>query len=522
MRTTGHTQCGVTFGSLWAMTYGYPAAAASGGPRYPTSRIPAGRAGSSARRGTPSRPLRRSTCPRPVAPHAQPPAAQPHSPQPYPYSPQPYSAPPTSPPSPYRGSPQAVPTAVGAAVRRAHHQPALPAGPRGAAAPTRRPASTRRRHREPAPAAAEQPGGPAQGLPQLPAAGAHLPDAADAAAGATGTGPDHDRSPADGAEQPAAGGPAGHTSSRRPGPGAAPPRGPIRPALPATRRPRGVPFQEVPGLIRQLPHHKPWMVAIGVIAIAVVLSVCGLGSYLLVKDDSAIVGAAPTPESTVLKRDISNRDADPNPLTAADVVPRRPTSWWTRTFRRTSGSATPQVAEDCRVGANGEVGTLLKDNGLQPGRPGHVPHARRRAPASPPASSTCPTRPRPQRRHRRHRQDPRARSRAFAGPAPIREDAGAGPQGHQVRAGSARATSCSTSSSSGLDGSAVRGSTIPTAKVIVYDMVEKYLRDHVMRRLVDRQGRPLPATAASANSRVQARRLRVSSARRGVLGRVVG
>jgi hypothetical protein len=141
-----------------------------------------------------------------------------------------------------------------------------------------------------------------------------------------------------------------------------PPRGPIRPALPATKRPRSVSFREVPGLIRQLPHHKPWMVAIGAIAVVVVLSVCGLGSYLVVKDDSEIIGAVPTAESTVFKRDISNRDADPNPLTAGDVFPAADivVDPSIPPYKRIGD---PQIADDCRVGANGDVGTLLKDNG---------------------------------------------------------------------------------------------------------------------------------------------------------------
>ena len=48
----------------------------------------------------------------------------------------------------------------------------------------------------------------------------------------------------------------------------------------------------MPGLIRHLPQHKPWMVAIGAIAVVVVLAICGFGSYLLVKDDNKVVGAS--------------------------------------------------------------------------------------------------------------------------------------------------------------------------------------------------------------------------------------
>jgi hypothetical protein len=138
-------------------------------------------------------------------------------------------------------------------------------------------------------------------------------------------------------------------------------RSPARPALPPLKSPRAVSFRDVPGLIRQLPQHRPWMIALGAIAVAVVVGVCGLGSYLVVKDDSQVVTAA-TPESTIVKRDISNRTADPNPMTAADVFP---------TEEIVADPAYPpykrqgdvQVADDCRVGANGEVGKLLQTDG---------------------------------------------------------------------------------------------------------------------------------------------------------------
>lgn len=139
-------------------------------------------------------------------------------------------------------------------------------------------------------------------------------------------------------------------------------RPPIRPALPTPRRPRTVSFKEVPGLIRQLPHHRPWMVAIGTIAVVVVLTVCGFGSWMLVKDDSQIVGAPPTPLSTVVKRDITNRTADPNPMTAADTFPNVDivVDPAVPPYKR-MGEA--QVAEDCRAAATGEVGKLLASTG---------------------------------------------------------------------------------------------------------------------------------------------------------------
>ena len=100
------------------------------------------------------------------------------------------------------------------------------------------------------------------------------------------------------------------------------------------------------------------MVAIGAIAIAVVVGVCSFGSFMLVKDDNAVIGAPPTPESTVIKRDISSRTSDPNPLTPADVFPAAEII--------ADPSIPPyklmgkvQAATDCRIGGNGEVGKFL-------------------------------------------------------------------------------------------------------------------------------------------------------------------
>jgi hypothetical protein len=134
-------------------------------------------------------------------------------------------------------------------------------------------------------------------------------------------------------------------------------RSPARPALPPLKRPRAVSIKDVPGLIKQLPQHKPWMITIGAIAVAVVVAVCGLGSFLLVKDDSEVV-TAPTPQSTVVRRNITSRETDPNPLTVEAVFPTAEIVVDPRVppYKR---QGEPQIADDCRVGANGEVGKLL-------------------------------------------------------------------------------------------------------------------------------------------------------------------
>jgi hypothetical protein len=113
----------------------------------------------------------------------------------------------------------------------------------------------------------------------------------------------------------------------------------------------------VPGLIRHLPHHKPWMVALGAIAVVVVLSLCGLGSYLLVKDDRQLT-AVPEPTHTVAKRDISSRTTDKALMTAANVFPDT-TITADPSVPPYKRIGDPQVAVDCRAAATADLGNLL-------------------------------------------------------------------------------------------------------------------------------------------------------------------
>jgi hypothetical protein len=144
------------------------------------------------------------------------------------------------------------------------------------------------------------------------------------------------------------------------------PRRPKRRGLPPLPTEPSVPRSvlirnAVPGLIKHLPHHKPWMVALSAIAIAVVLSMCGLGSFLLFKDDKALT-AAPAPTQTIPQRDISSRDSDKALMTPADVFPK---------LEIVADPSVPpykQVGDvqeqvDCRAGATGELGKLLVAKG---------------------------------------------------------------------------------------------------------------------------------------------------------------
>ena len=118
----------------------------------------------------------------------------------------------------------------------------------------------------------------------------------------------------------------------------------------------------VPGLIRHLPHHKPWMVALGVIAVVVVLATCGLGSYLLVSDDSKVVGATPETTPAIPMRDLSSRETDPGLLTAADLFPDAEIVA-DPSFPPYVRVGEAQVSDNCRIAATGKVGLLLTELG---------------------------------------------------------------------------------------------------------------------------------------------------------------
>jgi len=63
------------------------------------------------------------------------------------------------------------------------------------------------------------------------------------------------------------------------------------------------------------------MVALLSIATVVVLGTCGFGGYLLVRDENTVVGEDPNAVPTIPKRDITSRKTDPDRLKAADVFP---------------------------------------------------------------------------------------------------------------------------------------------------------------------------------------------------------
>jgi hypothetical protein len=133
----------------------------------------------------------------------------------------------------------------------------------------------------------------------------------------------------------------------------------VRSPLPASPRgPRTKLSEAVPGLIRHLPHHKPWMVAISVIATVVVLTTCGLGSFLLLRDDRKIVTADPSLTATPAMRDINSRTTDGRLMTAADVFPVAQIVA-DKTIPPYKQIGSVQVNSNCRIAATANVGKLL-------------------------------------------------------------------------------------------------------------------------------------------------------------------
>ena len=148
----------------------------------------------------------------------------------------------------------------------------------------------------------------------------------------------------------------------RPGPGRTPP-GRIAPGRTQPGRTGGSRFGpglvgHVPSFLRHLPHHRPWMVALAAIATVVVLAMCGVGSFFIVSDSEKVVGGLPTPSPTPARRDITDRKVDPKPLTLADVFPTAEITV-DPAIPPYKMAGSPAENKDCRAGATNELGKLL-------------------------------------------------------------------------------------------------------------------------------------------------------------------
>jgi hypothetical protein len=131
----------------------------------------------------------------------------------------------------------------------------------------------------------------------------------------------------------------------------------VRRSLPPLPGTKGVSLKEVPGLLRHLPQHKPWMITISVLSVVVVLATCGFGSWLLLREDNAVVGdvaAAPS----VQKRDITSREVDNVPLTPVDVFPS-PEIIADPNYPPYRQIGEVQASDDCKVAARDAVRTAV-------------------------------------------------------------------------------------------------------------------------------------------------------------------
>jgi hypothetical protein len=100
------------------------------------------------------------------------------------------------------------------------------------------------------------------------------------------------------------------------------------------------------------------MVALSLIAVVVVVGTCGLGSFMLMKGDSTVGADQALPTPTVAHRDITNRTADPALLTVQDVFPADHITADPSIppYKRIGN---PQAATDCRTAATADLGKLL-------------------------------------------------------------------------------------------------------------------------------------------------------------------
>jgi hypothetical protein len=106
-------------------------------------------------------------------------------------------------------------------------------------------------------------------------------------------------------------------------------------------------------------HHTTWLKAsLAALAALVLLAVCGLGSWQILRDERTGTSAqAQSPAPTAMPRDISAREVDPQALTVAEVyaakeiaiAPNQPTYLVLGT----------QAQKDCKIATDGKLSTLI-------------------------------------------------------------------------------------------------------------------------------------------------------------------
>lgn len=111
------------------------------------------------------------------------------------------------------------------------------------------------------------------------------------------------------------------------------------------------------------PQKRTWQAFTTGLGIFTLLAVCGLSSYFIVADerqgrDAQASGAAPP---VTVFRDISSREADPAPLTPAELFPGRDVS--VDPARPAYRVLRTMADRRCTAAASGEIGALLTDLG---------------------------------------------------------------------------------------------------------------------------------------------------------------
>jgi hypothetical protein len=104
------------------------------------------------------------------------------------------------------------------------------------------------------------------------------------------------------------------------------------------------------------------MITLSVIAVVVVLGMCGLGTYMVVHDDNSVVAANQSSQPTAIQRDIGSRAGDDALMTATDVFPNQQIVAEPNVAPyRQLGDV--QVETNCRLGATGTIATMLVAQG---------------------------------------------------------------------------------------------------------------------------------------------------------------
>lgn len=143
---------------------------------------------------------------------------------------------------------------------------------------------------------------------------------------------------------------------------------PVRPlrsmprATPARRAPRRAARTAPRRAARPLEvpeHHTTWLKAgLASLAALVLLAVCGLGSWQILRDERAGTSAhAQEPTPTAIPRDISTRAADPAPLTVAEVFPAKEIV--IAENQPTYALLGTQAQKDCKAAIDGKLTALL-------------------------------------------------------------------------------------------------------------------------------------------------------------------